>query len=224
MLPVDRSKTGSSLPIFPRMKASLAELARAQTLRWVYLALIVLGSIGAHLTAEFAAMGGDADEVALSPRHLYLGLAAVAALAFALCELIAMRKSSSGARDFKRRMEIGIGTLPLAGTPWFTPATAASFLTIGGITEIGEGCPLCGHDVTAGVIGAFLGSLLVGLVVRAFTRRMPSLASAVDEYLTAEPHDSGFARYATAFAPARLPRSVWYPFLFNRPPPVRASR
>lgn len=206
------------------MRASIAELARAHTLRWVYLALVVLGSIGAHLTAEFAAMGSDADAVALSPRHLYLGLAAIGALAFALAELVALRRISSGSRDFKRRMEMGIGTLPLAGTPWFAPATGALFLGIGAVTEIGEGCPLCGHDVTAGVIGAFLGSLLLGLAVRAFTKRMPSMATAIDEFVSAQAPPEGVARYAPALAVARLPRSVWYPFLFNRPPPIRSTR
>jgi hypothetical protein len=201
------------------------DVARDQnpTLRWVYLALVVLGSIGAHLASEFAAMGSDAGEVLFSVRHIYLGLAGLAALAFAVRELMTIRLASSNPRDFKRRIEMGLTTLPFAGKLHFGPVTAVLFLLIGGATEIGEGCPLCGHDVGAGVAGAVLCSALLALIVRVFTRRLPSIAAAIEEYVPA-PHDvdSDTSRERVP-ATAPLPQCVWFPQLFNRPPPVPAA-
>jgi hypothetical protein len=193
------------------------------TLRWVYLALVVIGSIGAHLASEFGAMGSDADQITFSPRHIYLGIAALAALIFAAREILALRSVSDNARDFKRRIEMGIATLPFAGKHRFGPATAGLFLLIGGATEIGEGCPLCGHDVAAGIGIAVIGSVVLAALVRLFTRRLPSIASAVVEYVAAVTEPEAPPDLALTFDVAPLHEFLWFAQLFNRPPPVPAA-
>jgi hypothetical protein len=203
--------------------ASMVSHAQTRTLRWVYLALVVLGSIGAHLASEFGAMGRDAGEVALSPRHVYLGVAAIVSLAFAIRELLVLRAASSSSRDFKRRIEMGLSALPFAGKRYFGVATAGLFLLIGGATEIGEGCPIAGHDIWAGVFGALICSLGLALAVRAFTRRLPSIAAALLEFVPARRDRVSVSRRHVIEEAIPLSEFLWYAHLECRPPPVPAA-
>jgi hypothetical protein len=200
-----------------------APALQVPSLRWVYLACVVIGSIGAHLVSEFAAMGSDAEKLSVSPRHLYLLVAALAALLFAVREVRQLRASSSGGRDFKRKIELGLASLPFSGTGRFWMATAGLQLAIGAITEIGEGCPLCGHDVAAGIGGAVIGALVLSLLARAMSQRLPSIASAFVEFVPASALAAGKVRTAIVAVPIVLSEFLWFARLFNRPPPALQS-
>ncbi len=188
----------------------------------LYLALVVLGSIVAHFAAEFAAMGGDAERLAFSSRHLYLALTALVCAIVVSAGLILVWRWSSGGRDLKRALHVGIDTLPLRGRGWrFYALTAGLQFSIGLITEIGEGCPFCTHDIAAGVVGALCCALLLALALRAIARRLPRIAGALVRLLMpADPlppsvqwsQRRAVSRYESSFA--------WFSRRFNRPPPL----
>jgi hypothetical protein len=196
---------------------------RAPTLRWLYLACVVFGSIGAHLISEFAAMGSDAAAVVVSPRHVYLAIGGIAALAFAIHELVVLRARASSGRDAKRLAEMGLAALPFAGKRHFWLATAGLQFAIGGLTEIGEGCPLCGHDIIAGVAGALLGAVVLSVIARALTRRLPSIASSLVEFTPVAGKSALLWKTAAAATPIVLARFLRFARLFNRPPPILQS-
>lgn len=179
-----------------------------------------MGSIGAHLISEFAAMGSDAEAVTFSLRHLYLGLAGLAALIVAVREVLVLQARASSRRDAKRLAEIALQSLPFSGKGHFWLATAGLQLAIGGFTEIGEGCPLCGHDVVAGFGGALIVAVLLSLVARALTRRLPSIASAMIEFVSAGDQAGERRTPSQVAAPIVVPNFVWLAHLFNRPPPA----
>src|SRR5215470_11734775 len=81
----------------------------------IYLSIVVLGSIIAHLASEFFAMGGDANAVAISPKHFYLGIAALAAVGTASWQMLMLLRKSRGGRDLKRALHVGLEALPCRG-------------------------------------------------------------------------------------------------------------
>jgi hypothetical protein len=185
-----------------------------------YFVLVAAGAIVAHLAAEFAAMGSGADEVLFSARHWYLGLTALACIAAFCLGWRALRAQSSSRRDLKRMLHVGLDTLPFNGTGIrFFGLTAALQLGIGMLTQIGEGCPFCGHDVAGGVVGAMLTVIFLALATRAAAARMPAIVDALVVVLpiarpTSERRVLAIERNATA-----LPLPIWTAPLFNRPPP-----
>ncbi len=186
-----------------------------------YFVLIAAGAIVAHLAAEFAAMGSDADEVLFSPRHWYLGLTALACIVTFCVRGKALLAFSSGGRDLKRLLHIGLDTLPYSGTGLrFFGMTAGLQLGIGMLTQIGEGCPFCSHDVAGGVFGAMLTVILLALATRAAAARMPSL---VDTFIRLLPSPRP-THHVDALAVDRdatsLPLALWTAPLYNRPPPT----
>ena len=186
----------------------------------VYLAVVVLGSIVAHLASEFFAMGSDADSVALSPKHLYLAVAAIGCAAFAIARLRELRRASSGWRELKRELHLGLESLPLRGRGLlFYALTAGLQLSAGLATQYGEGCPFCGHDVAAGILGALLTVVVLALLGWIVSRRLPSLASALEALFLkpqADQHTVFVSRNSTAL---EFPHFVWSAHLYNRPPP-----
>lgn len=185
-----------------------------------YLAIVVMGSIVAHLASEFFGMGAAADEVALSPKHLYLAVAALICIAVVVLQARALLRASSSRRDLKRELHVGLEALPFRGRGAFYVLTAGLQLTLGLATQIGEGCPFCSHDIAAGVLGAILTVCAMALVARAIGARLPSIAAAISEFFIAAAHDSS-TRVSRRDASARtLPRFVWFSQLFNRPPPL----
>src|SRR5271165_7047412 len=137
----------------------------------VYLCLVGLGSIVAHIASEFFAMGPDADSIALSPKHLYLGIAALVCAIVAVQQAVALWRSSSSGRDLKRQLHVGLESLPFRGRGAFYAFTAA--------LQFGEGCPFCGHDIGAGIAGTILTVFLMALAGRAIGRRLPTIAAAI---------------------------------------------
>src|SRR5271166_1461169 len=184
-----------------------------------YLAIVVLGSIVAHLASEFFAMGAEAGAVALSPRHIYLGITAIVAAGIAAQQVFALWRNSRGGRDLKRELHVALEGLPFRGRGVFFILTGGLQLAISMTTEIGEGCPFCGHDVSAGVIGALLTIVLLAFAARAIARRLPSIAAAITA-LIIDPAQAAdvlvVSRTATALP---VPRFTWFEQLYNRPPP-----
>jgi hypothetical protein len=165
-------------------------------------------------------MGSDADSVVFSSRHLYLGLAALAGICIFVIRGRALLRRATNGRDLKRMLSVGLDGLPFGarGVHYYA-LTAGLQLALGALTQIGEGCPFCSHDVIAGVFGAIVTVLFLALVTRAIGSKLPSLVTALTGYVR---HTSSSA--ATMFvrsecSPAVAGADVWFPLLFNRPPP-----
>ena len=187
----------------------------------LYCALVGLGGIVAHLAAEFFSMGPDFGAVALSPRHIYLGLAAAALGWIASARLVALWRQSSGGHDMKRLLNVGLEELPARGHgAFFFAATALAQFAVGMATEIGEGSPFSGHDVAAGVIGALLTSLVLSLACAKIARTLPRIAAAVQDFLRVRQPNAALATVARREASFSAPRNIYLiARIFARPPP-----
>ena len=194
---------------------------QAPDLRVFYLLLIGVGSLLAHLAAEFGAMGSGAETVLFSPRHWYLGCAALAGIAIFVLQARGLLRRAENARDLKRMLRLGLDRLPLhARGARYYALTAALQLAVGCLTQIGEGCPFCSHDVVAGLLGAIATVVALALVTRAVGRRLPALVCIiVDVVIAADRHAGLTLVSAEQRGPARW-LDVWFPLLFNRPPPL----
>jgi hypothetical protein len=194
--------------------------ATTPSLHVFYLLLIGVGSLLAHLASEFAAMGSDADSVVFSARHWYLGLAALAGICIFAMRGRALLRVATSQRDLKRIMGVGLDALPFGarGVRYYA-LTAGLQLAIGALTQIGEGCPFCSHDVIAGVVGAIVTVLFLAVVTRAIGSKLPSLVTALTGYAyhTSNSAATMFVRSECSLAVAGS--DVWFPLLFNRPPP-----
>jgi hypothetical protein len=191
-------------------------------LRPFYLLLVGVGCIVAHLASEFAAMGTDAENVLFSAKHLYLGILAFAGIATLLICGRALLARATGARDLKRLLHIGLATLPFGGKgAAYFALTATLQLGLGLLTQIGEGCPFCGHDVAAGVLGALLTVVLFGVASRAVGRRLPTVVAALVSLLPAV--EEILPQFVDRIERASIAsRSiVWFADLYNRPPPFQ---
>jgi hypothetical protein len=191
------------------------------SLRVFYLLLIGVGSLLAHLAAEFAAMGSDADSVLFSTRHLYLGLAVLAGIVvFVSCGRALLHRATSKP-DLKRMLINGLEALPFGGRGVrYYALTGALQLAVGALTQIGEGCPFCSHDVIAGIVGATLTVLLLALVTRAIDSQLPRLVSALAGYVPRTFGSPSATFLRRDCATLSTGRGVWFPLLFNRPPPT----
>jgi len=189
-----------------------------------YLLLVGVGGIAAHLASEFAAMGADARAVLFSPRHWYLGIAAVAGIILFVARGRQLVAGSSNGRDLKRMLYLGLESLPLRGRGVaFFALTAALQFAVGMSTEFGEGAPIAGHDVAGGVLGALLVVLVMAFAAKAIARKFPTIVAALVWMLvasgaTATPSTAAVRR---STPPARMP--AWTPSLLNRPPPSLQS-
>jgi hypothetical protein len=189
-----------------------------------YLLLVGVGCIVAHLASEFAAMGSDAEAVFFSARHLYLGVLALAGIATLFVCGRALLQRASGSRDLKRLLHIGLSTLPFGGKgAAYFALTATLQLGLGLLTQFGEGCPFCGHDVAAGVLGALLTVVLFGFAARAVGRRLPNAVAALVSLLPAA--EDIIPQFLDRVERASIAsRSVvWFADLYNRPPPYLQS-
>jgi hypothetical protein len=164
-------------------------------------------------------MGSDANSVVLSARHWYLGLAVLAGICIFVVRGRALLRATTSGRDLKRILSIGLDALPFGarGVRYYA-LTAGLQLAIGALTQIGEGCPFCSHDVIAGVVGAIITVLFLALVTRAVGSKLPSLVTALTGYShQSSPAAPIFVRSECASTVAGS--DVWFPLLFNRPPP-----
>ncbi len=185
----------------------------------VFFAFTTPLGIAAHLISELAALGWHDDaDVAFSARHGYLAILAAAALAvFA----VALRALPPSAR--RERVADIIRGLPFEGR-------GASFLALSfvvqfaffAITQIGEGCPLCGGDVVTGVVAAAIAALLGALIITFAKRRVLELALSIVWYqshggCTAAVRGRPLRGRVVARSGRRTPVSFRY-----RPPPIAA--
>jgi hypothetical protein len=197
--------------------------SKTPNLRPFYLILVGVGCIVAHLASEFAAMGTDAESVLFSARHLYLGMLVLAGIATLVICGRALLRRATGARDLKRLLHIGLTTLPFGGKgPAYFALTATLQLGLGLLTQIGEGCPFCGHDIAAGVLGALVTVVLFGFAARAVGRRLPTVAAALVNVLPAA--EGLIPQFVDRIERATIAsRSiVWFADLYNRPPPFQS--
>ncbi len=165
-------------------------------------------------------MGSDAENVLFSPRHWYLGCAALAGIIIFVVRGRALLRQADSVRDLKRMLSLGLDALPLRarGARYYV-LTAGLQLTIGALTQIGEGCPFCSHDVVGGLLGAVLTVVVLALITRAIGRRLPGLVCALVSVVVI--HDrSDATRFVRIVLPGPAESlGVWFPLLFNRPPP-----
>jgi hypothetical protein len=187
----------------------------------IFFAFTAPFGIAAHLTSELAGLGWHDDaDVLFSVRHGYLAIIAFTALAaFALV----LRSMPADSRS--RRVSDLVETLPFGGRG--AGFFALSFVVQFGffaVTQIGEGCPLCGGDVFVGILAAAAAALIGALIVTFAKRRVLELAMGLVWYrpraLRAERvhvHSRREQHAADASSPRRSPFSFRY-----RPPPIVA--
>ena len=196
----------------------------APDLRIPCLVFIGVGGIVAHLASEFTGMGEDAAGIVFSARHWYLALGACLGIVILARQLRALRHAASGSRDLKRLLNVGSAALPFHGRgPLFFGMIAALQFAVGSLTEIGEGCPFCSHDMVSGVAGALISVIVLALLARRLAGRLPGLVVAFVERIPLESiagrnTATQLQRTQPALSPANY--GLWYPLLFNRPPPV----
>jgi hypothetical protein len=192
----------------------------APNLRPFYLLLVGVGGIAAHLVSEFAAMGSDAKPILFSPRHWYLGAAVLTGIVVFILQAHALCSQAANGRDFKRMLHNGLATLPMHGRgAAFAMLTAGLQFAVGMSTEIGEGAPIAGHDVIAGVFGAILLVLAMALATKAIARSLPRIVEAIVG-LSLSPNGPTDATVARARAWSPVIRPTFLPSLYNRPPPA----
>jgi len=177
--------------------------------------------IAAHLISELAGLGWHDDaDVAFSARHGYLALIALAALA-ALGA--ALRSVPRG--DRRARIAQIVDALPFKGQG--AGFVALSFLVqfaFFAITQIGEGCPLCGGDVITGVLAAALAALSGAVAVVFGKRRLLDFVLGLVWAVDLLPVARAATRRRCANGLVVLRGRSRTPFAFRyRPPPVSAA-
>jgi len=184
----------------------------------VFFAFTAPLGILAHLSAEFAGLGvRDADDVLFSARHGYLfaiALASLAAFVFVL-----LRGGRGSARE---QAERSVARLPFGGggTRFIGLSFGVQFAFFA-LTQIGEGCPLCGGDMWTGALAAAFASLSGAVLVALFKRRVVEFAIALVIALAVDDDASAaVARLkATATRVLVCARRCARYVLRNRPPP-----
>jgi hypothetical protein len=188
----------------------------------IYLATVVLGALVTHLSSEFFGMGADADsQILFSPRHIYLGLAAIACVFVLWHEFRRLISGSNGVRDLKRVVSIGISKLPWGGGWKLCLLTAVLQFAIGVGSAVGEGCFFCSHDAFFGIAGALLTALLLAIAGHFITARLPRLAAALSARL--QPIRSCELSLRREPPSGWSARPIfWSLQLANRPPPIHS--
>jgi hypothetical protein len=142
----------------------------------LYFAMSVPFGIAVHIGAEFAGLGRDADDLAFSPLHGYLLAIAVAAFAVFLTAGGFFVSRS----ERRRRIALLAHALPFEGRgPLFLALSAAFQFGFFAVTQIGEGCPLCGGDALVGVLAAIVASVLGAFLLAALRTRLAWIVEAV---------------------------------------------
>jgi hypothetical protein len=177
--------------------------------------------IAAHLISELAGLGWHDDaDVAFSARHGYLALIAVAALAALGAALRAVPRG-----DRRARIAQIVDALPFKGQgAGFVALSFLAQFAFFAITQIGEGCPLCGGDVFTGVLAAALAALCGSIAVVLGKRRLLDFVLALAWAVVFSPAARGATRRRVATGLVVLRGRSRTPFAFRyRPPPVAAA-
>jgi hypothetical protein len=188
----------------------------------VFFAFTTPLGIAAHLISELAGLGWhDGADVVLSARHGYLAALAVVALGGLLFALRGVPRPQRRAR-----VTALIESLPLRGRG--LGFVALSFVAQFGffaLTQIGEGCPLCGGDILVGVVAAATAALAGAFAVALFQRRFLEFVVALWDVLVSARRDHSIEHGALRRREPRAVAARRSPFSFRyRPPPPRAPR
>ncbi len=184
----------------------------------VFLALTTPLGIAAHLISELAGLGWHDDaDVVLSARHAYLGALALASLAGLLVALFSIPRGERRARVAEL-----VESLPFRGRgPGLTFVSFVAQFAFFAVTQLGEGCPLCGGDVLVGVTAAALAALVGAIAVALGKRRILDFVLALA--FTWAPVGAGASGPARSELRRRVvvrPARRRAPFAFRyRPPP-----
>ncbi|HMD03030.1 MAG TPA: hypothetical protein VKG44_08730 [Candidatus Baltobacteraceae bacterium] len=186
----------------------------------VFLGLTTPFGIAAHLISELAGLGWHDDaDVVLSARHGYLALFALASLAGFVAVLYAYPRAQRRAR-----VAALVDALPFRGRG--AGFFAVSFLAQFGffaVSQLGEGCPLCGGDVVTGLLAAGIAAALGAMVVSLGKRRILGIALALVQYLSAKPSGASVATRAGRRRTSRARGTRRTPFSFRYRPPPQAA-
>jgi len=197
-----------------------------RTARWqalaAFAALTIPFGIVAHLASEFFGLGwrDDAD-VAFSIRHLYLAVIAVSAL---IALALSLRRVPRNNR--RRAVAELVDALPLGGRGLrFGLLSFALQFGFFAITQIGEGCPLCGGDVLIGILAAAFASLAGALAVSFGKSRLLELACELVWFVPGVENRERplLASKPTARIPRRAKRRAPYAFRYRPPPALRPN-
>jgi len=165
-------------------------------------------------------MGAGAERLVFSARHLYLGLAVLVGIGLLLGQCRAFRLCASSAPDLKRMVRTGLQTLPFSGKGIaFYLVTAGVQFGVGMSTEFGEGAPIAGHDVVAGILGSLCVVILLALTAKALASSLPRIVEAFSQIVRLPECTSARVRNLQRTPPPAR-RFIWFAQLFNRPPPL----
>jgi hypothetical protein len=165
--------------------------------------------------------GMDPEGGALSVRHGLLAVLAFGALAMFAAYLLAIRRSATSVRDFKRLLRLDLEVLP-AGLRdrRRLGLTVISTFAVGLLAQLGQHDFSRPGDVLGWLIAALLSALLMTLIVRVVVRSLPDVVAAIVAF---------FVHQLAAPLPVHQPPTVviagtsveaWPSVLFNRPPPI----
>ena len=187
----------------------------------LYLAMSIPFGIAVHLGAEFAGLGRDADDLAFSPLHGYLFAIGLAAFA------VFLRAGGffTTRAERRRRMALLAHALPFGGRgARFIALSAVLQFAFFAVTQLGEGCPLCGGDAAIGVIGAIVASLLGACLLAALRTRIARIVEALCYALERDARSVTVRRVSREAAVSLAkPFERFALALANRPPPLHSS-
>jgi formate hydrogenlyase subunit 3/multisubunit Na+/H+ antiporter MnhD subunit len=199
-------------------KAVMRGRRRSAIAAAVFLAFTTPLGIAAHLISELAGLGWHDDaDVVLSARHAYLGALALVAFVGLLVALFSIPRGERRARVAEL-----VESLPFGGRGLgFTVVSFLAQFAFFAVTQIGEGCPLCGGDVFVGVVAAALAALFGAIAVALGKRRILDFVLALAFAFAHVTVDAaGPARSELRRRVALRPARRRAPFAFRyRPPP-----
>ncbi len=186
----------------------------------VFFAFTTPFGIAAHLLAELFGLGWqDGADVVFSARHGYLAVLAAVSLAGAVVAVLALPRC-----ERRARVASLVEALPYkgAGVGFASIAFVAQFGFFA-LTQIGEGCPLCGGDIVTGIVAAGFAAALGAITVTLCKRRVLEFALALVWAIAAAVFASGIVNGVAPYSGPAAPATRRTPFSFRyRPPPVAA--
>lgn len=200
----------------------IAARGRSARAALLFFALTTPLGIAAHLISELAGLGWHDDaDVVLSARHGYLAALALLAAAGLLLALRSVPR-----RERRAYVAALVESLPCGGSgPAFTAVSFVAQFGFFAVTQIGEGCPLCGGDIVTGVFAAAVAAGIGALAVALGKRRFIEFALALVYALVAVMRDDLVtgALLARRTPPATATRRSPFSFRY-RPPPALSTR
>jgi hypothetical protein len=200
----------------------IAARGRSARAALLFFALTTPLGIAAHLVSELAGLGWHDDaDVVLSARHGYLAALAILAMGGLLVALRSVPR-----RERRAYVATLVESLPCGGSgPAFTAISFIAQFGFFAVSQLGEGCPLCGGDIVTGVFAAALAAGIGALAVALGKRRFIEFALALVYVIVAELRETlvTSALLARQTPPATATRRSPFSFRY-RPPPALSTR